>query len=118
MFYGRNVFLIFQFYLNISCSTDVANLPNHVFQGGMATVKKTSDSMMEQTKQEKLKHRIPWSSIAEIISSVTSNAREEARMQSKSNDINVDWKATENIMAIYNMYVSRLLMYLSLAFSK
>eukprot|EP00505_MAST-04D_sp_SCG-Rhode-Island_P001927 Stramenopile-MAST_4_protein_1927 len=96
---------------------DVANLPNHVFQGGMATVKKTSDSMMEQTKQEKLKHRIPWSSIAEIISSVTSNAREEARMQSKSNDINVDWKATENIMAIYNMYVSRLLMYLSLAFS-
>ena len=43
-------------------------------------------------------------------------AREEVRSKKKvDTNISVDWRATENVMALYNNYAGRFLQYISIA---
>jgi hypothetical protein len=95
---------------------DPAYLPQTTYPGIMITVRKSVDSVLEQTKNEKKEHRISWAPFANLINSITLTAREAARKNTgNQNDITVNWKATENVMAVYNMYVGRFMTYIALA---
>ena len=65
---------------------------------------------------EKKKHRVLWTTISKLVFDITMKAREEVRSKKKvDTNISVDWRATENVMALYNNYAGRFLQYISIA---
>ena len=62
------------------------------------------------------KHRVLWTTISKLVFDITMKAREEVRSKKKvDTNISVDWRATENVMALYNNYAGRFLQYISIA---
>ena len=65
---------------------------------------------------KKKKHRVLWTTISKLVFDITMKAREEVRSKKKvDTNISVDWRATENVMALYNNYAGRFLQYISIA---
>ena len=63
----------------------------------------------------KTAHRVPWSKINKIIYDCI-EAREEVRNKKNvDTNVSVDWRSTENFMALYNNYIGRFLQYVSIA---
>ena len=123
---GKNVFYITGVKENpayLIIEFDTLGLSTSTYSGdnrgknvAMAEIRKTKHSVAYELMLRKTEHRVPWSKISKIIYDVTIEAREEVRNKTNvDTNVSVDWRSTENFMALYNNYIGRFLQYVSIA---